>query len=520
MKIKNISGFICLVSLLFSCTGKFEEYNTNPDAVQQIDSKAHISTMIMDAVIPCSDVGANEFQRACNLMGDAFCGYLSPTQAFNGGSYTCTYDLDGTDYNNYPFSVCFTNVMPAWLNLKYAFDNGLVGEEVFAVAQVLKVLAVQRTSDIYGPLPVSHFGEDINPYESQETVYLNLFRDLDWAIEVLGKYSLGSSSSSALSSVDPVYQGDYYKWMKLANSEKLRMALRIRYAEPELARRYAEEAVESGVILSAADGARLSSSANIQVFNPLEEVWNAYRDTRMGATMDCYLNGYNDPRLPKYFSESTIDGGGYHGVRSGIKTMLQDNYTPLSCPNVQKTSPVVWLLASEVAFLRAEAALIGWNVGGDAQSLYEEGIGLSFEENGLSSAQAAAYSQSEAQPAAFEDLNLSGTANSWAQPSDICPKWEAGAGEERNLERIITQKWIAMFPNGQEAWSEFRRTGYPKVIPVKDNLSDGKIDSNVQVRRMTFPRSEYANNSAQLQLAIELLGGSDNGGVKLWWDKK
>ena len=75
---------------LASCTKDFERFNTNPDAVQTVDVKSYITTMELDAVIPCSDEGANQFQRACNLMGDAFSGYLSPTQAFNGGSYTCT----------------------------------------------------------------------------------------------------------------------------------------------------------------------------------------------------------------------------------------------------------------------------------------------------------------------------------------------------------------------------------------------------------------------------------------------
>ncbi|MDD6253720.1 MAG: SusD/RagB family nutrient-binding outer membrane lipoprotein [Candidatus Cryptobacteroides sp.] len=523
MKYINITilfaGAAMMSGIVLSCTKGYEGFNTNPDAIQEIDSKSHITTMIMDAVIPCSDVGANEFQRACNLMGDAFCGYLSPTQAFNGGSYTCTYDLDGTDYNNYPFSVAFTNVMPAWLNLKYAHENGLVGDEIFAVAEVIKVMALQRTSDIYGPLPVSGFGEDQSPYESQETVYKNLFRDLDAAIDVLSNYA-STSGTTSLTSVDPVFNGDYSKWFRLANSEKLRMAMRIRYVEPALAQTYAEEAVASGVMTVSSDGAWLKSSATIQVFNPLEEVWNAYRDTRMGATMDCYLNGYNDPRLPVYFSESTVEGGGYHGVRSGIRTMTQDNYTPLSTPNVSKSTPVVWMLASEVAFLRAEGALIGWNMGGDASALYEEGIALSFEERGLSASEAASYASSTATPAAFEDKNLGTAKNSYQAPSDITPSWDDSDSGERKLERIITQKWIAMYPNGQEAWSEFRRTGYPKVIPVKDNLSDGKIDTGIQVRRMTFPRSEYANNSAELRNAISLIGGSDNGGVRLWWDRK
>ena len=312
-------GFFAAAALA-ACTGDFESFNTNPDAVQSVDKKTYITTMQMDAVIPCSDVGANEFQRACNLMGDAFGGYLSPIQAFNGGSYTCTYDLDGTDYNNYPFSVAFTNVMPAWLNLKYAYQNGQVTDDVFAVAEVIKVMALQRTTDIYGPIPVSNFGQTENPYESQETVYKNLLTDLNAAIVVLKEYAANAGDARPLQKVDAVYQGDYAKWLKLANSVKLRMAMRIRFVEPALARTYAEEAVRDGVMTASDDGAWLKSSGSVQVYNPLEETWNAYNDTRMGATIDAYMNGYADPRLPAYFK--TCEDSKYHGVRSGLSTML------------------------------------------------------------------------------------------------------------------------------------------------------------------------------------------------------
>ena len=102
----------------------------------------------------------------------------------------------------------------------------------------------------------------------------------------------------------------------------------------------------------------------------------------------------------------------------------------------------------------------------------------------------------------------------------ITIKWNAGASEEEQLERIITQKWIAMFPNGTEAWSEFRRTGYPLIFPVRSNYPTSGVDTNKQIRRMVFPQSEYSNNGAAVQEAVKLLGGPDNGGTKLWWDKK
>lgn len=108
-----------------------------------------------------------------------------------------------------------------------------------------------------------------------------------------------------------------------------------------------------------------------------------------------------------------------------------------------------------------------------------------------------------------------------APRSTITIAWENGAENfERNLERIITQKWIANFPLGVESWSEFRRTGYPRLIPVVENKSGGIIDTNHMIRRLWYPPTEYTENADNINLAIGLLGGPDNGGTRLWWDKK
>ncbi|WP_302027166.1 SusD/RagB family nutrient-binding outer membrane lipoprotein [Bacteroides caecimuris] len=110
-------------------------------------------------------------------------------------------------------------------------------------------------------------------------------------------------------------------------------------------------------------------------------------------------------------------------------------------------------------------------------------------------------------------------------PSNITVAWNESDDEEVKLERIITQKYLALYPNGQEAWSEWRRTGYPRQVPVVKNLtnagvktSDGYKDG---VRRFTYPRSEYQQNNENLQKAIQQhLGGIDNASVNVWWDKK
>jgi hypothetical protein len=101
-------------------------------------------------------------------------------------------------------------------------------------------------------------------------------------------------------------------------------------------------------------------------------------------------------------------------------------------------------------------------------------------------------------------------------------QWDDAATDEIKQERIITQKYLAIFPDGQEAWSEFRRTGYPKIIPIINarNQSGGTINTDIQIRRLKFPTTEYANNTAEVQKAVALIGGADNGGIKLWWDAK
>ena len=122
--------------------------------------------------------------------------------------------------------------------------------------------------------------------------------------------------------------------------------------------------------------------------------------------------------------------------------------------------------------------------------------------------------------------NGSNGGNAANATSTITIAWEDEADFETNLERIITQKWIAMYPDGCEGWAEFRRTGYPSLFPVVNNDSQGLIDTQIQVRRCPFPVQEYNTNEAAVQAAIQLLdgealgGGQDNGGTRLWWDRR
>ena len=104
--------------------------------------------------------------------------------------------------------------------------------------------------------------------------------------------------------------------------------------------------------------------------------------------------------------------------------------------------------------------------------------------------------------------------------SNLTVKWNDNATESKKLERIMIQKWIALFPDGQEAWSEMRRTGYPGIVTISSNRSGGEVPEGELISRLKFPTTEYSDNSENTQTAISLLKGTDIAGTRLWWDVK
>ena len=337
-----------------------------------------------------------------------------------------------------------------------------------------------------------------------------------------GIENLDANRGESLSPMgDYVYSGDVNKWIRYANSLKLRLAMRVSFVNPKLAKQMAEEAVRGGVIESNDGNATWKYFSTIT--NPL---YTAYKynssdsktggDTHAAADIICYMNGYNDNRREAYFSKSQWEGIDYVGLRRGWEVFDKTWGFNFSGLGLKANDPLIWMNAAEVAFLRAEGAAVhGFDMGGTAESFYNRGIELSFEQWGA--AGAAAYMADGASlPAAYNDPSEQNPYT--GSVSDITIKWDESASAERKLERIITQKWIANYYNGNEAWAELRRTGYPKLIPVKYNGSGGIVDSKLGPQRMPYPQEEYTNNSVNVTKAVNtMLGGPDNMATKVWW---
>lgn len=533
---KYIVGFLAL-SLFTACD--FQKVNTNEfellpeEGLMDGISIGGPITAMQKCVFPVGTQAdgtsvANRYQTAYNLAADCWSGYFGQNNNWGGPNNLNYFLKDGWVASSYTES--YSTVVPLWQDLKGKSETQF--PEVFALAQILKISAWHKATDMFGPIPYKEAGKGLItvPYDSQEEVYKAMFKELSDAIEVLTKYA-DNGNSKLLPNADAVYAGDVHKWVVYANSLMLRLAMRVYYADAALSKKYALQAVNHsyGVMKTKDDEAKMERGASLEFKNNLDVLINQYNECRMGSSMLAYLGGYQDPRLPKYFNTSTVSQavtvgtyGKYSGVPTGHDVSSNDAFRDSSRPAITSTTPTYWMRASEVYFLLAEAALHGFAVGGTAESLYEKGIEMSFEENGIASSEVADYMSSGLKPSAYSfHLTNPGVNVDVPAVTEATTAW-SGTDEEK-LEKIMIQKWIALYPNGQEAWTEYRRTGYPKLHSVVTNYSNGEIDSEVGIRRMRFPtnKSTSAEDIANLESARKLLrGGLDKAGTRLWWDNK
>ena len=504
-KILNIVLAAAVTPFLCCCNDNFEEYNTNPYEPHSLNPPMLFATMITTGI----NVQQNDNQMIDQMVAGPFSGYLTMANSWGGSNFNTFNQTES--WNQIPFNTPFEKFYSNYFKL----ETGGKGH-YWAMAKLLRVNTMLRVTDCYGPIPYSQVanGKTAVAYDSQEDVYKHMFEDLDYAIQMLGEFVDEVGGLKPLE----VYNGDYNKWMRFANSLKLRLAVRISNVSPELARTKAEEAVKStrGLIDTNDNNAYVGVGAEP---NPLWLVASSWGEIRINATIASYMKGYSDPRSAVYFTTSKLGGDSpYMGMRSGLEGVKPATYSGYSMPNYEQKDDMLMFCAAETAFLRAEGALRGWDMGGSARDFYEQGVKLSFDQRKVSGADEY-LANAVAVPEPFVDPVNPAKCN-YTPKTKITIAWNEGASTEEKLERIITQKWIANFPLGFEGWADYRRTGYPEVFPSVSNLSNGVIDTNRQLRRLPFPLSEKQGNSANVSAAVSMLGGPDTGATDLWWAKK
>jgi hypothetical protein len=521
---KPIYKMLFFCSLIFtvpSCTKDFEGLNVNKGDISDEDlskdgaEAAFLLPVMMNNIIST----APNVQTQQNLQAESYAGYLEAPSNFLGNVNTTTYMTRGIWSGSYDISA--NGVMNNWLTMKKkGFD--VKYPDLYAIALIMKGAAGQRMVDTFGPFPYSKFGDTAEPkFDSPAQAYAAIFADLEQAVTLLQEAEKTNPDADVARFKKwdrSKFGGEYTKWIKLANTIRLRMALRISVIDAAKGKAEAEKAVlpENGGVLDAISGSFAVSAPSGT--NPYFTISTAWSDTRISAAVITYLEGFGDPRLTAYAlpAKDPILNGSFRGIRPGVERPTKAVYENYSQYNVTATTPIKIVDLAESYFLKAEGAMRGWNMGGStAQQYYEEGVRASIAANGVAGADA--YLQSTTTQLAYVDPKRPAY-NSPPLTTNFV-KWDEGANFETKLEKIITQKWIAVFPEGTEGWSEFRRTGYPKqyhiMAPQNPVLPLGTF-----IKRLTYPTSVVTSSQAAYNEAVAaFLGGKEDESVKFYWMK-
>jgi hypothetical protein len=515
-----LAAFICGSVLFLSCTKNYTSINTNKNSIATI-VPAELPFLFSKAQSVATNNQGN-YQIAQNLFADQYAQFF----ACNATYFPSDRLVIRQDWVGAAFNPMYTDVLPQLQGI-LANTDSLSAEH--ALAEVWWVFTFHRVTDYWGPIPYFKAGTNgvSVPYDGQDKIYDDFFKRLDAASAVLQTHT----GKSSFGSYDLIYGGDISKWIKFANTLRLRLAIRISAADPARAKTEGEAAIAAGLLAtSPADDALVQRSTKGSDGNGLS-IMSDWNEFRMSASMASVMNGYHDPRLPAYFLPA-VNSGTYQGLRNGL-TANQLGQSPANSASANSHVGPRWtsttfaggvstylstsqnvMATAESYFLRAEASLLGWNVGGlTTQQLYEGGITASMNQWGITDPTVINnYINSLAIPVAPGDyLNSPPMTN-------IPVKFSAVLSVQK--EQIATQKWLSLFPDGMEAWADFRRSHIVKLYPVANSDNPDITNTTTQwLRRIPFLDSEKQTNGPAVTAAVPLLGGPDKVTTPLWWDK-
>lgn len=505
------------LALVMSCTSDFESVNTNTNAVPEAN-EAELPFLFTKALSVAPNNQAN-YQIAQNLFADQYAQYFACEATYFGSDRL----VINQNWVGAAFNPMYVEVAP---QLNRIFEVADPASSEYALANIWWVYAFHRVTDYWGPIPYFDILKDLQsyPYNAQDKIYEDFFKRLTNAVDIL---KTKPATEKPFGDYDIIYGGDISKWIKFANSLRLRLAMRVSNVIPDKAKTEAEAAVAGGVLeTSPGDDALVLRTLKGGDGNGLSIMqWNEFR---MSASMESVLKGYDDPRMAQYFLPSKTTGD-YEGLRNGLTSAQLTAPGGLNAPKYNSQPGPRWIPAAdgglasymetpqnvmctaEIYFLRAEGALKGWDMGGGtAEDYYIQGISNSFKQWGIAE-DPTAYINSTNIPIAPNDFLNS------LPMTDIPVKW--GATQDVQEEQIATQKWLALYPDGIEAWADYRRNPKVRLYPVAN--SDNPLITNTatqRLRRMPFLLSERQTNGAAVTAAETLLNGPDNTQTPLWWD--
>jgi len=572
IQMKNtIIGLVCLMIFTFSCTDDFIDLQKNPNA---FTPENVTPSFLLADVISASVLDPGMHQRMTQLTNDVFAQYFA-NEAFSTQVGVTNDEWTSSYYSSY-HSRFIANLNEG---IRLGWASAAAGKPLneTQIARIWRVWVFSRATDIWGDIPYFNAanGTGDNPdYDDQELIYMDMFKELKEAVD-----SLSTDNPAQIVGQDYVFNDDIALWKKFGNSLRLRLALRISEVDAVTAKAEAESAVAAGVMSSSAESCLVTRTATFgwgfQYPYTFYYGWGGLHMSRSMENLLTGLGGQNiavdttgmivddagfllpdnensldpkanlfrlgvpsvvDPRGPIYFSPAVgaeevkvADANGdtilvdtrnrWIGVPAGLRTgaagLAEHVYTNISQMGPKFSAdterPLEVLTYHELCFLMAEAAQRGWSVGGTAKDWYEAGITASMAWHEVDAVTTAAYLTST-------DENTYGTTVSFDNNSG---KSYNSNDVDTKMSKIITQKYLALFPDGGwEAWADHRRLHLPILIPMAEpdaryTVRDGSADNFT--KRITYPSTEEINNSDKYNAAVSSQG-ADLETTNVWWD--
>lgn len=365
-------------------------------------------------------------------------------------------------------------------------SNGSKNNQI-AAARILKAFVFWKLTDRWGDLPYEEAlqgAKNLTPaYQKQELIYADLFKELK---EAAAQIDAGAGMQG-----DVLLNGNMAMWKKFAATQRLFMALRMSKVYPNAGQLAATEftAALPDVIGSGEDVTYKYLAGDPINNNPWYVNYSISNrnDFAVSLPLVTYMRANStgtDPRLPVY--AETLPNGTIRGLEYGRTTQINipNAFSRLGTAFRRENSPAYWLTYAQVLFAEAEAAKRGWIPGGDATAKlnYDAAIDASLTLYGV------------------PDPTFKNAVGVAYEPA-------------RAIELISTQRWIHLFLNGWEAWSEWRRTGFPFLQPGPGTTNAAGIP-----RRQAYPVADRTANQANYEKVVAQQG-PDNINTRMWWDK-
>ena len=501
-KINIILFALGLIMLGSSCSDDFGDTNVPSDATTSVEPRFFFNPLVQAVY--------DNYQRNVNLYPDLYSQYWANTvSGFASPRYEYVDGWIGNQWKEH-----YTKNLRRANAMQDLFGEDPAYVDAIAIKEIWMCYWWSRMTDTYGDIPYFEAGKgEPVPYNSQKDIYYDLFARLDNAINAI----TGSAEQYTYSDgYDLIYDGDVTQWQKFGNSLRLRLAMRLSNVDASKAQAEAQAAVNgpAGLMTSNDDVAKVPMWSKGWYDYLHQMAWN-WNNIRMSKTFSDYMYNQSsvgeDPRTPIWFAyqvegeAATKEDAGferYFGIENGynlVPSNADENYATINLEGGyidftgdgaedQMYCPVMFY--SEVLFLQAEAAMRGW-ISGDVNALYLAGVQASMDYVGVEETAASDY---------------------------IAGIPTISEASEEDLKQLMIQKWIANFPNGVEAWADFRRTDYPDILLPEDGVSGSStVAAETWVKRVRYPDNEFLQNKDNMPASRNTVD-TDRMDIRVWWD--